>query len=452
MKLFKFPDHLLKKFNLPHIDNPIEKVSAPSRITLPAVPLDRSGAPHILRVETGDVVSIGQKLSEVSDGVSSFVYSPISGTVVSIDSFRYIEGGRVPSITIQSDGKERKTTTNVVRHPDDIKTVYDYIGFLLETGLFKLSMTARDIFTIRALQDDKEHRPIETLIINGIEEDLSINIESALLVQEYNSIKKGLELLKQIFQPDKTILVVEDDDKLKKLLPSTGLTDIAEIVYLKNEYPISYPQLLINKITNKIIPVSEVSFLKYGLIVEPPSFLVALGEVIETKLPILNVYLTVSGESISEPKNLKVRIGTSLKRVIDFCGGFKDNVGKIVLGGPMKGIAQYTLEAPILEKDKALWVQKGSQVVKDGYRGCFGCGKCVSVCPIGLMPNLLGRMCEFGQFEDARDRYYLFECLECGLCEYVCPARRPLVHFFKFGKLELKRRQEQEIHDESDHV
>ena len=153
--------------------------------------------------------------------------------------------------------------------------------------------------------------------------------------------------------------------------------------------------------------------------------------------PVIEQYVTVSGEGVHTPKNLKVRIGTPLRRLIEACGGFNGSPGRIVLGNPLRGMAQFSLERPVLKDTHWLWVQPEAQVVKDKYRPCINCGDCVDICPVRIMPNFLGKFCEFCKYEEAAQQYDLFTCIECGLCAYVCPSRRPMVHFIKMAKWEL---------------
>jgi electron transport complex protein RnfC len=162
-----------------------------------------------------------------------------------------------------------------------------------------------------------------------------------------------------------------------------------------------------------------------------------VSEAVSSEKPMIEQYVTVSGEGVHTPKNLKVRIGTPLRDLINFCGGFKGTPGRIVLGNPLGGIAQFSLERPVLKDTRWLWVQPETQVVKDKYRPCINCGDCVDVCPVHVMPNFLGKFCEFCHYEEAAQSYDLFTCIECGLCTYVCPSRRPMVHFIKMGKWEL---------------
>ena len=159
-------------------------------------------------------------------------------------------------------------------------------------------------------------------------------------------------------------------------------------------------------------------------------------EAVKLGKPLIERYVTVSG-GVQAPKNLRVRIGTPLQDLIRFCGGFIGRPGRIALGSPLDGMAQFSLDRPVLKDTRWIWVQPVEQVVKAQYRACISCGDCVEVCPVRLMPNFLGKYCEFGKYEEAASRFDLYTCIDCGLCAYVCPSRRPLVHLMNYGKREL---------------
>ena len=157
---------------------------------------------------------------------------------------------------------------------------------------------------------------------------------------------------------------------------------------------------------------------------------------IRDQRPQVRKLITVSGHGVSRPRNLVVRIGTPVREVMSFMGIPEGSVEKVIIGGPLMGYAQYSLDVPVTKEAYALVCQGPGDILTFEPDPCFNCGACVRICPVNLMPNELSKYCEFGRFEDA-ERHWLFHCIECGLCAYVCPAKRPMVHFMRYGKSEI---------------
>jgi electron transport complex protein RnfC len=151
----------------------------------------------------------------------------------------------------------------------------------------------------------------------------------------------------------------------------------------------------------------------------------------------------VTGEGIHEPKNLRVRIGTPVGVLLEACGGFAEKPGKLILGGPMMGVNQYTTDVPMIKGTSGILVLPTSEVTLEKPRDCIRCGTCVSVCPMNLMPNVLGLLATRGLFDQAKD-YYVLDCIECGSCAFVCPSRIPLVHLIRYAKAEVLARKDKE--------
>jgi electron transport complex protein RnfC len=149
--------------------------------------------------------------------------------------------------------------------------------------------------------------------------------------------------------------------------------------------------------------------------------------------------VTVTGLGIKEQQNLRVRLGTSFQDVIDACGGFEKEPGKIIMGGPMMGVAQKSTNVPVIKGTCGILVLPKKETKMFYPRDCIRCGKCIDVCPMRLMPNMLGLLVERGRFNEAKN-YHLLDCIECGSCGYVCPSNRSLVHFIKLGKFKVMKK------------
>jgi electron transport complex protein RnfC len=173
-----------------------------------------------------------------------------------------------------------------------------------------------------------------------------------------------------------------------------------------------------------------------GVLVQNVGTAAAVDEAVRRGIPLIERVVTVTGEGIQDPKNLRVRIGTPIRDLVEACGGFAARPGKLILGGPMMGLNQYTTDVPVIKGTSGVLVLPDVQVSVEEPRNCIRCGTCVSVCPMNLLPNVLGVLATRGLFDEA-EKNYLLECIECGACAYACPARIPLVHLIRYAKGEV---------------
>jgi electron transport complex protein RnfC len=176
-----------------------------------------------------------------------------------------------------------------------------------------------------------------------------------------------------------------------------------------------------------------------GVLVQNVATAAAVDQAVRLGIPLIERVVTVTGEGIREPKNLRVRIGTPINVLIEACGGLSGGPGKLILGGPMMGISQHTMDVPVIKGTSGVVVLPPSQVRTEEARTCVRCGTCVNVCPMNLMPSLLGVLASQGRFEQA-ERHFALDCIECGSCSFGCPARIPLVHLIRYAKAEILAR------------
>lgn len=427
------------KMELPDPGMPIEEVPPPKNVILPLS--ERPGIFCRPLVERGETIFKGEKIGEDPNNRMTPVHTPVSGRVTDIGSYRYAEGGNTLSIFIESDDQEAwKAELTPMEGLTDV-TPIDLIRSIKDAGV--------KMIPFETLPDAERAgtgvRPIRDFVINGIGHGFVGAIGRRLLVERAPDLLEGVRLIKRMFRPQKIYLVINKEHKdADEAIIQSGIEKDVEVIRLNAYYPIGHPHLLFKALFNKEIPCPGGKAIDFGVAFAGVDTVIHGLEAIKWGKPLLERYVAVSGRGLRTPKNLKVRIGTPLKDVIEYCGGFKGRPGRVVLGNPLDGMAQLSLDRPILKDTRWVWVQPEEEVVTQKYRACINCGDCVDICPVNLMPNSLGRYCEFCKYEEAASQYDLFTCIECGLCAYVCPSRRPLVHFIRFGKWELSLKEKED--------
>ncbi len=188
-----------------------------------------------------------------------------------------------------------------------------------------------------------------------------------------------------------------------------------------------------------------------GAVVQNAGTTAAIYDAVVKGLPLTERITTVSGDAIANPKNLRVRIGTSYRDIITYCGGFREEPSKLLAGGPMMGMAQFSLDVPVMKGSSGILALTKKLTEHEPESPCIRCGRCVKACPMGLVPSMLSILGEREAFESARDDYGLMNCIECGSCTYVCPAKRNIVQYIRRSKSELRARQMREKAKEAKH-
>lgn len=176
-----------------------------------------------------------------------------------------------------------------------------------------------------------------------------------------------------------------------------------------------------------------------GVIVNNVGTAVAIAEAIKWGKPLLERVVTVTGSAIRNPSNLLVPLGTPFSHIIDECGGLKGEVDKLIMGGPMMGISQWTLDVPVIKGTSGILVLTRTEALFQKEKPCIKCARCIDHCPMGLLPTALVRLVKKEKWNSLKE-YNITECIECGCCSYVCPSKIPLVHYIKLGKLQLQER------------
>jgi len=410
----------------------IERLPLPSYVYLPlSQHLGRFCLPE---VKVGDTVFRGQRVATVQAHVYAPIHSSLSGKVTAIQDWPHPVLGRCKAIVVESDGQDKPQASSHRPQEEINKLNSEQIrNIVFEAGI--VGMGGAAFPTHIKLTPPK---PVDTLIINGAECEPYLTGDYRLMIEKTKEILLGVELVAKCLGVKKVYIAIEDNKpEAIKAFKDTRHNTRYTIRTLKSYYPQGGEKQLVKNILGKEVPRGKLPF-EIGAVVHNVATAFAIYEAVYQNKPLYERVVTVTGSCISRPKNLLTRIGTPIKDLIAYCGPLKEEPAKIIIGGPMMGIAQYTELVPVIKSTTGviLMNEKEAQLAEEEF--CIRCGACVRECPVGLEPCLINLASEKALWFEA-EQYGAADCIECGLCNYVCPANRRLVQSIKRAKLEVLR-------------
>jgi len=431
LKVFNFRGgiHPLEKKEITK-DKPISKIDLPEFVYIPLS--QHTGAPSKPIVNKKDAVKVGTRLSDPVGFVSVPVHSSVSGVVAGIVPHYHHLGKKMDAVKIKVEGKEIEEGIGEERNYSNLKPE-EIIEKVKMAGVVGLGGAA---FPTHVKLSPPKDKKIDTLIINGAECEPYLTADYRIMLERPDDILKGTEIIRKVLNLERVVIAIEDNKKdAAELLRGKikGEKDM-EVVVLRTRYPQGSEKQLIFAITGREVPAGGLPF-DVGCYVQNVGTAVAVYEAIAFNKPLYERVVTVTG-AVKNPGNFLVPIGTPIKNLIDAAGGSLGEIGKVIMGGPMMGLAQKSLEVPVVKGTSGILIQSINDVFIDDPTPCIRCGSCIDVCPMGLLPNLMGWNIKANNLDGAEKLGLMF-CIECGSCAYVCPARRPLVHTFKYGKSEI---------------
>ena len=410
------------------VEKELKEIKIPSRVVLPL--FQHTGSPARPIVSKGERVKVGQKIGEAQGNVPVPVHSSISGEVINISPWLHpILGRKILSVEIASDGKdewikERKTYKDYFRlSSEELRKI------IKEAGIVGLGGAAFP--THVKLSPSCE---IDTVILNGVECEPYLMADEQLMIKYPAEIIEGLKIIMQTVEAHWGIVGVEEnmpvaiESMKKEIAKQPNVT----LEILKEKYPQGSEKQLIKTILNREVPSGGLP-MDVGVLVNNVGTSFAIREAVIRGVPLIARTVTVTGSGVFSPCNFWVRIGSLLSFLIDECGGFSSLPGKVIMGGPMMGIAQHNLEVPVVKGTSGIVVFSKQEIKKEHLRDCIRCSKCIEACPIGLLPCMIALYADKRNWEETR-KYDVLDCIECGACAYVCPAKRPLVQYIKWAK------------------
>lgn len=423
------------EYKSPTEEKSIEVMPPPEKVSIPL--LQHFGSPAKPLVKKGEEVLLGQKIGESTALFSANVHSSVSGKVLSVDGVHHPLGKPMLAVTIANDGEDRpapeiKGSANPLRlEPEAICKI------VREAGIVGLGGAA---FPTAVKLTPPKDKPIDSVIINGCECEPVLTADYRIMLEYTEDILKGAELIRKATGAERTIIGIEDNKMDAKRAFRKVINNVsAEIVVLKTKYPQGAEKNLIYALLGKEVPRGGLPF-DVGVVVQNVGTAKAVWDAASLGKPLYERVITAAGEGVREPKNLMVRIGTTFQNVLDFCGGTHDNTNVLIMGGPMMGLTQWSPEVPVVKGTSGILAWTAA--VPPMEHNCIRCSRCVDHCPMQLVPTQLMKYVKFEVLSDA-EAWGILDCVECGSCQYICPAAIPLVHWIRLGKnqvMELKRK------------
>lgn len=391
------------------------------------IPLSQHiGAPAKACIAVGDRVLVGQKIGEAVGFISANVHSSVSGTVKKIEPHLVAAGNMVECVVIENDDLYEEYSWDLKEYEDMTKE--EKISAIKEAGVVGMGGAG---FPTNVKLSPKSPEEIDYVIINGAECEPYLTSDYRRMIDNPEILIEGLKMILSLFDNAKGIIAVEDNKldaiiKLKKLVKKEDDIDI-KAVYTK--YPQGGERALIYAVTGRQVNSSMLPA-DVGCVVNNVDTVFAIHNALRNHKPLTSRIVTVSGDAIEKPGNFLVPFGTNIRQVIEAAGGFKVQPEKIINGGPMMGIAVFSIDYPVTKGTSALLAFKKDEVSANEPSVCINCGKCLTVCPGRVMPSRLADYAENGDVESFLANYGM-ECCECGCCSYICPAKRNLTHSIK---------------------
>ncbi|HTY44594.1 MAG TPA: electron transport complex subunit RsxC [Patescibacteria group bacterium] len=411
-------------------DKPIEKLKPPAKVYIPLA--QHLGKVCVPEVKPGDAVLAGQRIAGIQAHVWAPVHASISGKVSAIQDWPHPVLGKAKAIVIEDDGLD-KTAPSRSRSAGEIAglSASQIQKIVLEAGV--VGMGGASFPTHVKLAPPK---PVDTLIVNGAECEPFLTGDSRLMVERTEQIISGIEVVARCLGARHVYVAIEDN-KPQAIEAFSRKAAHFNIRVLRSQYPQGGEKQLIRTVLKKEVPRGKLPF-DVGVVVHNVATLLAVYEAVYLDKPLYERVVTVAGSSLSSPRNLLVRIGTPIKELIDHCGPPKEEPAKIIVGGPMMGIAQFTDTVPVIKSTNGIILFTEAEARMNDEQVCIRCGACVRNCPAGLMPCLINLASEKTLWPEAKT-YGALDCIECGSCNYVCPANRRMVQSIKRAKLELSK-------------
>jgi len=431
---------------------PVAEIALPKEISISLS--QHIGEPCKPTVSLGDQVKVGQKIAVSNAFISAPIHSSVAGIITAIEPRPSFTGANVNSIVIQPDLHQEEV--QFTPHPNFETLSPDAIRTIIkEAGVVGMGGAA---FPTHIKLSPPKDKPIDSIIINGCECEPFLTCDHRIMLERVDDIFKGIKIIMKTVGAQRAYIGIEVNkmNAINLLSQKASQEKNISVIPLVVKYPEGGEKQLIKAILDREVPLGKLPS-EVGALVQNVQTTAAITDAVVKGNPLYERVVTVSGPLIKNPQNLRVKIGTPIKHVIEHCGGFKENpekyilaghmrydakmlrlifkgeIAKVIVGGPMTGFAQINLKACVAKGTSGILAFPESMIETEATRHCLRCGKCNKVCPMFLMPSLIGMYVEKGKIS-AAEKSGLLDCIECGSCTFVCPGHRPLIQYLRIGK------------------
>lgn len=403
---------------------PLKKFPDPEVVVIPLSM--HAGAPAEPIVQVGDTVKVGQKIGEAAAFISSPVHSSVSGTVTAIETRRHATRGECLSVVIQSDGKNTLHESVQPHKALEDLTPDEIVDIVREAGI--VGMGGAGFPTAVKLKPTK---PVDTVLLNGCECEPLLTADHRVLLEYADDVIYGLKAMIKTVGAEKGIIVIEDNkqDAIELMEDKTAGCENIEVVAAKTKYPQGAEKMLIKRVLKRQVPSGGLPA-DVGCVVANVSTTKAISDAIQKGMPLIERVVTMTGERLKNPGNYIVKIGTSTKELIDYCGGITGDDVTIKAGGPMMGFDLSDPDVPIMKGSNGIIAVDTDHTAE---QPCIKCGRCVDVCPMELSPLYFSKYADEENWQGMKEKNVM-DCIECRSCEYICSSKIPLVTKIKAGK------------------
>lgn len=412
-------------------DQEIKVLPLPVRVYIPLG--QHLGVPAKPLVMKGDEVKVGQLIAQSSGYISANIHSPVSGKVFNIDEFTDQSGYRKKGIIIDVLGDEWEVS---IDRSSELKkeitlSQEEIIKKIAEMGIVGLGGAT---FPTHIKMMVPKGKKAEILIINGVECEPYLTSDHRLMLEKGEEIIIGTTILMKALGVKRAVVGIENNkpDAIRNLRSISAKYEGISVCELKVKYPQGGEKQLIKAVTGREVPSGKLP-VEVGCVVDNVGTAFAVYEAVQKNKPLFERVVTIAGSAISKPSNFLVRIGTPVNDLIRHAGGIMDNAAKLISGGPMMGKTLNSFEVPVVKGTSGILLFPEDQSKRVQVRVCIRCGRCITVCPMGLEPHLIAVLSANSAWEKVENER-IMDCMECGSCHYTCPSGRPLLDFIRLGK------------------